>query len=145
MSQPPVHRRRPRSSPLASLLLSGALLAPLAGCPGIGAGTKIPTAELLAAGWIDAEPVGAAALEDPPRLEALAGAGVRGRVLRLDRLLDLYDGARFAGDKQARESLWLSLGAYSTTRGIDASRDLWVQLEHGKGSAEVGRWQPVSL
>ena len=84
--------------------------------------------ELLAAGWIDDEPVAAASLDDPARLEALAGAGLRGRVLRLDRLLDLYDGARFAADKGARESLWQALGGYASTQGIDASREVVLRL-----------------
>jgi hypothetical protein len=99
----------------------------VSGCLG-GARTNVPANELLASGWIDAQTVGPAAAEDPERLAVLAGAGVRGRLLRLDRLLDLYDGARFAGDKQARESLWLSLGGYSTSRGIDASREVVLRL-----------------
>lgn len=53
---------------------------------------------------------------------------MRGRLLRLDRLIDLYDGARFAADVQARESLWAALGGYSTTQGIDASREVVLRL-----------------
>lgn len=107
-------------------VLSTALLLLADGCE--RRGTRAPHEDLLAAGWIDAETIGPATLEDPERLAALAEAGSRGRALRLDRLIDLYDGARFAADKQARESLWLALGGYATTRGIDASREVVLRL-----------------
>ncbi|PRQ07278.1 hypothetical protein [Enhygromyxa salina] len=111
--------------PISAVVL-GALL--VGGCLGSGARTRAPASELLAAGWIDASTVGPTASEDPERLAVLADAGLRGRLLRLDRLLDLYDGARFAGDQQARESLWLSLGGYASTRGIEASREVVIRL-----------------
>ena len=103
----------------------------LAGCAHGGRGSDArdrAQEQLLAAGWIDAPLIGAATREDPPRLAMLAEAGARGRVLRLDRLLDLYDAARFAGDREARESLWLALGGHRTTRGIEASREVALRL-----------------
>jgi hypothetical protein len=107
-----------RAGLLAALLVSG--------CAGSGRNTR--ASELLAAGWIDSEPVGPATEADPERLAALADAGLRGRILRLDRLLDLYDAARFAGDRQARESLWLALGGHASTRGIEASREAVLRM-----------------
>lgn len=98
----------------------------VSGCAGTGRSSN--ASELLAAGWIDADPVGAATEADPERLAALADAGLRGRILRLDRLLDLYDAARFSGDTQARESLWLALGGHASTRGIEASREAVLRL-----------------
>jgi hypothetical protein len=122
MSDPSVPRpRRLRPALLSALLV-------ISGACGPGRGTRAPYAELLAAGWIDAEPIGTATAGDPERLGMLAEAGVRGRTLRLDRLLDLYDGARFAADEQARESLWVALGGYATTQGIDASREVVMRL-----------------
>jgi hypothetical protein len=126
MSDPTVPRL-PRLRPaLLSLLLP--LIVSTSACAGAGGASKRPGQELVAAGWIDTEPLGAATVDDPERLELLAQAGLRGRVLRLDRLLDLYDAARFAGDKEARESLWLALGGHSSTRGIDASREVVLRL-----------------
>lgn len=110
---------------LPSLLLTGCL--GLSACTGIGQ-SKNPGAEVVAAGWIDDATVGAPAAAEPERLALLAQAGLEGRILRLDRLLDLYDGARFAGDKDARDSLWQALGPYSSSRGIDASREVVLRL-----------------
>jgi hypothetical protein len=119
-------RSVPRPRRLRPALLSALLV--ISGACGPGRGTRAPYEELLAAGWIDAEPIGTATADDPERLAMLAEAGVRGRMLRLDRLLDLYDGARFASDDQARESLWAALGGYATTQGIDASREVVLRL-----------------
>jgi hypothetical protein len=116
----------PLPSRLCPALLTALLL--IAGACGPGRGTRAPYEELLAAGWIDAEPIGTATQDDPDRLALLTEAGVRGRMLRLDRLIDLYDGARFASDAQARESLWAALGGYATTQGIDASREVVLRL-----------------
>ncbi|MFO7562929.1 MAG: hypothetical protein R6X02_09835 [Enhygromyxa sp.] len=108
--------------------------------------TRAPDQDLLAAGWIDADTIGAATVEDPDRLAALAEAGVRGRTLRLDRLLDLYDGARFADDKQARDSLWLALGGYATTRGFDASREVVLRLlDEAYALEDLAAAQPGAL
>jgi hypothetical protein len=115
-----------RPARLRPALLTALLV--IAGACGPGRGTRAPYEELLAAGWIDAEPIGAGTQDDPDRLAVLADAGVRGRSLRLDRLIDLYDGARFASDEQARESLWAALGGYASTRGIDASREVVLRL-----------------
>lgn len=121
----------------ALLVLAGACERP---------GTRAPYQELLAAGWIDGETIGTPTLDDPERLAALAEAGVRGRTLRLDRLLDLYDGARFADDKQARDSLWLSIGGYATTRGIDASREVVLRLlDEAYAIEDLANAQPGAL
>jgi hypothetical protein len=114
----PRHPAPARAALLAALLMTG--------CAGRSRGSD--ASELLAAGWIDADPMGAATEADPERLAALADAGLRGRILRLDRLLDLYDAARFADDRQARESLWLALGGHASTRGIEASREAVLRL-----------------
>lgn len=109
-------------------ILAGCLLA---GCMTPGGGpnrARHPDTELVAAGWIEAELIGDAAADDADRLARLDAAGPRGRVLRLDRLLDLYDAARFAGDADARASLWAALGGYSSARGIDASREVVLRL-----------------
>lgn len=105
-------------------MLAAALLS--SGC----AGTKIDreAQQLLAAGWIDSDPIGEATRADPERLDRLAGAGIEGRILRLDRLLDLYDAARFAEDAQARESLWIALGGHASTRGMEASREAVLRM-----------------
>ena len=50
------------------------------------------------------------------------------RVARLDRLLDLFDAARFAEDQGARESLWEGLGGASMGRGHGASREALARL-----------------
>jgi hypothetical protein len=114
----PRHPAPVRAALLAALLMTG--------CAGRSRGSD--ASELLAAGWIDSDPMGAATEADPERLAALADAGLRGRILRLDRLLDLYDAARFADDRQARESLWLALGGHASTRGIEASREAVLRL-----------------
>jgi hypothetical protein len=122
---------------IALLLLAGAC---------VERGTRAPYQDLLAAGWINADPIGLATEEDPDRLAALAEAGARGRTLRLDRLLDLYDGARFADDKQARESLWLALGGYATTRGFDASREVVLRLlDEAYAIEDLAAAQPGAL
>lgn len=142
----------PAPVPLPSRLPSSfgpALLTALlvfVGACGPGRETRAPYEELLAAGWIDAAPIGAATQDDPDRLALLAEAGVRGRMLRLDRLLDLYDGARFAGDAQARESLWAALGGYATTQGIDASREVVLRLlDEAYAIEDLSNAQPGAL
>jgi hypothetical protein len=104
--------------------LLGALL--VSGCAGTG--RNLAAQQLLAAGWIDEDPIGAQTRADPDRLATLADAGVEGRILRLDRLLDLYDAARFAEDPEARESLWLALGGHASTRGMEASREAVLRM-----------------
>lgn len=119
-----VHADLLRIACARSGLLAAALL--VSGCAGTGRSSD--ASELLAAGWIDDDPIGAGTHADPQRLGTLADAGLRGRVLRLDRLLDLYDAARFAEDRDARESLWLELGGHASTRGIEASREAVLRL-----------------
>ncbi|NVB41836.1 hypothetical protein G6O69_28645 [Pseudenhygromyxa sp. WMMC2535] len=130
LSPTPVPRRlRVRVSLLASLLATTTTLAAAtAGCVRGGGRSEVPGAKLVADGWIDASTMGEATLADPDRLAALAEAGPQGRVIRLDRLLDLYDAARFAEDREARESLWIALGGNTSTRGIDASREVVLRL-----------------
>lgn len=90
-------------------------------------GSKAPAAPI--GGWIDESTLGRPSdAADVDRLAALAEAGPAGRVIRLDRLLDLYDAARFAGDAAARDTLWLALGGSSTTRGHEASREALLRL-----------------
>ena len=79
------------------------------------------------ASWIDEGLLG-----DRPRdadaLSALAEAGPRGRVVRLDRLIDLFDAARFGDDEGARETLWTALGGHATGVGERATRDAQARL-----------------
>ncbi len=115
-------------------------------CDGRGRGTRAPSEDLLAAGWIDSETVGAATEGDADRLERLGEAGPRGRLLRLDRLLDLYDGARFGQDEQARDNMWMALGGYVTEQGIDASREAVLRmLDEGYALEDLAAAQPGAL
>ena len=114
----------PAVTALARTLAVLALL--VSGCAGTGRNTEAQ--RLVAAGWIDADPLGEATRADPERLAMLADAGLQGRILRLDRLLDLYDAARFGEDREARESLWLALGGHASTRGMEASREAVIRL-----------------
>ncbi len=50
------------------------------------------------------------------------------RVARLDRLLDLLDGARFAQDTGARDALWSALGGHGTGVGPEATREATLRL-----------------
>lgn len=84
------------------------------------AGTKAPASEPAA--WIDDPLVGS----PPAEVEVLAGLharDTRARAVRLDRLLDLYDAARFAEDEDARETLWAALGGHPIGVGDRASRE----------------------
>jgi hypothetical protein len=66
----------------------------------------------------------AAALDPGP----LGRGSVTDRLVRLDRLVDLLDGARFAGDQRARDRLWASLGGHATGVGHAATRDATLLL-----------------
>jgi hypothetical protein len=105
--------------PASRSLLIGpfALLVAAAGCahnaPG-GAGSPSP--------WVDASVVGDAAAVEA-ELNALEAGDAHDRVVRLERLLDLFDAARFSGDDDARETLWNSLGGHATGVGTAATRD----------------------
>ncbi len=91
--------------------------------------------------WIDEPTAGPPSFAaDADRLRLLEQAGWRGRVIRLDRLLDLYDAARFGQDSSARETLWLALGGSSSTRGIEASREAVLRLlDEAYALDEVGQ------
>ncbi|MFV8756666.1 hypothetical protein ACNOYE_39485 [Nannocystaceae bacterium ST9] len=79
--------------------------------------------------WIDEPTAGTpSAAADADRLAELERSGWQGRVIRLDRLLDLYDAARFAQDEPARETLWLALGGSASTRGLEASREAVLRM-----------------
>lgn len=83
----------------------------LTGCQGPSSARQ---AELQ---WPDAE-IGALAREP---LEAVASDDAAARVRRLDRLMDLFDRARFASDAAARAQLWRGLGQISGGSAPDPS------------------------
>lgn len=107
--------RMPRSRRLA---LGAALWA--AGACAHPAATVSP--EPTPAAWIDAPLLGSPP-EEVDQLTALAQGEPRSRAVRLDRLLDLFDAARFGHDEDARETLWGALGGHPTGVGEPASRD----------------------
>lgn len=84
------------------------------------AGTTAPEDEAVA--WID-DPLLGSPQAEVQVLEGLAGGGRRARAVRLDRLLDLYDAARFGQDEDARETLWAALGGHTVGVGERASRE----------------------
>ncbi|MEM7154983.1 MAG: hypothetical protein AAF799_19200 [Myxococcota bacterium] len=102
-----------------------ALLLPVLGACAHPASTTPPA--LPAIDWIDAPLLGA-----PPRevdtLASLQTGDLRARQVRLDRLLDLFDAARFGQDDDARETFWAALGGHPTGVGEQASRDATVRL-----------------
>ncbi len=62
------------------------------------------------------------------QLAAWAKGDLHARVVRLDRLLDLFDQARFGPDADARDVFWEALGGHETGRGPDATRDALARL-----------------
>jgi hypothetical protein len=80
------------------------------------------------AAWIDRDLADDSVRDEPEVLAQLAQSGTTGRVVRLDRLLDLVDAARFSGDTDARETLWDALGGHQTGRGAEATREAWLRL-----------------
>lgn len=62
------------------------------------------------------------------QLAAWAEGDLHARVVRLDRLLDLFDQARFGGDAEARDVLWEALGGHDTGRGPEATREALARL-----------------
>jgi hypothetical protein len=48
--------------------------------------------------------------------------------VRLDRLLDLLDAARFGGPSETREAMWDALGGHATDRGPEATREALTRL-----------------
>lgn len=67
--------------------------------------------------WVDAPLTPGSA-----KLGSAHGVPPSSRVYRLDRLLDLFDAARFSGDQEHRESLWIGLGGGARQRGAAATR-----------------------
>ncbi|MGB1277142.1 MAG: hypothetical protein ACPG77_15465, partial [Nannocystaceae bacterium] len=97
--------------------LGALLLAPHAACQrGLQPETRPP--EIIKQ-WIDAPLVEADAgpITGPAR-----GVPPSTRVYRLDRLLDLFDAARFSSDRDMREHLWIGLGGGATQSGEGATR-----------------------
>src|SRR5690606_24776971 len=66
--------------------------------------------------------------EEIETLAALATGDPQARAVRLDRLLDLFDAARFGQDEDARETLWGGLGGHATGVGEQASREATERL-----------------
>lgn len=79
--------------------------------------TVDPGRSAYGGGWIEAPLLG-----DHP-LAAIAPDDLAGRVARLDRWLDVFDAARFSGDRTTRESFWASLGGHPVGQGPAASKD----------------------
>ncbi len=73
--------------------------------------------------WVDA-PLTAGAKS----LGSAHGVPAQSRVYRLDRLLDLFDAARFSGEQDRREELWIGLGGGSSQRGPAATRGALVWM-----------------
>jgi len=103
----------------------GALLCTVAlvgACTHRSPGTASPEAA-VAVGFSDAPLLGA---QSGPTLASASAPGAR--IARLDRLLDLYDAARFGEDQGARESLWEGLGGAAMGRGDEATREALARL-----------------
>lgn len=62
------------------------------------------------------------------RLAQQASGGTRARAVRLERLLDLFDAARLAGDDDARDVLWQALGGHGSGRGPEATREALARM-----------------
>ncbi len=112
----------PRPRALATTLLHPSLALLLTACVH-GAGRKASTN----AAFVDASPVGVGD-EEAERLAELAKGDADLRAVRLDRLLDLFDAARFADDAAARDTLWLALGGHGSGRGPEATREALSRL-----------------
>ena len=114
-------RPSPPRKPRWRRLAAASLLSLLAACaPRSRGGTATPEAP---AAFLDGPLLGA-----DDRLALAPGAPVAERLVRLDRLLDLFDAARFADDDDARESLWLGLGGAARGRGPEATREAQARL-----------------
>lgn len=72
--------------------------------------------------WIDTPLLRAAAMPEPQPDDW------RARVIRLDRLLDALDAARFSKDDAVREALWAALGGHRSGQGPAATRDALARL-----------------
>lgn len=110
----------PLAASLVACTLAGALGA---GCRPRGSGAAPPGADAGPVAWSDADPLAPAEIAGPD-----ARLGAPARVARLDRLLDLFDAARFTGAEAPRESLWDALGGVSMGRGAEATREAEARL-----------------
>jgi hypothetical protein len=110
----------PRRPGFVSRLLTVALTLAV-GCAH-GAKRERAASAGLDAPWIDGAPLVGEPL-DTAVLDALANGSPPARVSRLDRLIDLFDAARFAEDEFAREALWAALGGHSLGIGPEATRE----------------------
>lgn len=81
-----------------------------------------------ATAWMDGDLVGAAVRDEPSTLAELGSGTATQRLARLDRLLDLYDAARFAADSDALDTLWLALGGHTSQQGPEASREAALRI-----------------
>lgn len=97
----------------------------LAGCARPATSSTPPAGPPAA--WVDAPLLGSPP-QEAEQLAALAQGDRRARQVRLDRLLDLYDAARFSQDEDARETLWSALGGHPSGVGEQASRDATQRL-----------------
>ncbi len=87
--------------------------------------------------WINASTANITADTEAHRLRQLAARDKPGpQLARLDRLLDLFDAARFGEDAGAREALWRGLGSTETSRGTEATRSALSQLLQEAWSTE---------
>lgn len=118
----PPRPRSCRSPRRFGVLGSLALIAACAHTAGPGRPDPSPPA------WIDADL--ATTRADPRRLgtDSLGQGDAATRLARLDRLLDLYDAARFTQDPTTLESLWIVLGGHTTQRGPEASREAALRI-----------------
>lgn len=117
-------RRRPNLRRVANprhgaLVLVTALLFGSAACgPSRAHSQTLPPGHAAsAAEWIDAPLLG-----DTP-LSQTSADDLSGRVVRLDRAIDMFDAARFSGDRATREAFWASLGGHPVGQGPAATRD----------------------
>ncbi len=91
-----------------------------AGCHSPGA--TQPPHQAPRASWIDG-PVHGEVPGDLDRLRPEAAASVSEAIGQLDRLIDLFDAARFGSDAQARQTLWGGLGGHRSGVGPEASHE----------------------
>lgn len=108
-------------SPLASSLVLAASVA-LSACAHGSAAKKGASARFIGAAATEIAP------DEVDRLAALGKGSGDERAVRLDRLLDLLDAARFGGHGGAREAMWDALGGHATDRGPEATREALTRL-----------------
>jgi len=118
--------RRPIATPFGSgLVLSGLAIAAsvaLSACAHGSAASRTGSAKFIDAAATEIAP------DEVDRLAALGKGDGDARAVRLDRLLDLLDAARFGGHGEARETMWDALGGHATDRGPEATREALTRL-----------------